>query len=138
MEVFNLFTRCIPQEGLARFESWRQRQAMVPDFRISLPMEGEARPVLHELKVISCSKSRYTPSSTARAVDKRSAELHKEYVAKARAADRQCGGVEVRRVGPVEAKLASLGQVRGLVFGNFSECSEDVHSLIEAIATSRV
>ena len=101
-------------------------------------MEGEARPVLHELKVSSCSKSRYIPSSTARAVDKRSAELNKEYLVKARAADRQYGGVEVGRVGPVEAKLASLGQVRGLVFGNFGECSEDVHTLIEAIATSRV
>ena len=62
MEVFNLFSRLIPQQGLARIDMFRQRQAMVPDFRIVLPMEGQVRPVLHELKVISCSKSRYKPS----------------------------------------------------------------------------
>ena len=138
MEVFNLFSRCLPQEGLARVDSWRQRQAMVPDFRIALPSEGTNRQVLHELKIISCSKSRYVPSWTARAVDKRSANLNKEYLEKAKTADRQFGGIEVGRVGPVERKLISLGQVRGLVFGNFAECSEDMHVLIEAIASSRV
>ena len=33
-EVFNLFSREIPQEGLARIERGRTRQAMVPDFKI--------------------------------------------------------------------------------------------------------
>ena len=36
MEVFNLFSRYIPQEGLARVERQRQRQAMVNDFKFML------------------------------------------------------------------------------------------------------
>ena len=138
MEVFNLFSRDIPQQGLARIDKDRQRQAMVPDFRIVMPMEGQTRPVLHELKVISCSKSRYVPSWVDRAVDKRAADLHKEYVGKAKAADQLYGGVEEGAVGPVENKLLSLGHVKGLVFGNFGECSEDTHNLLAAMATSRV
>ena len=38
LEVFNLFSREIPQQGLARIDSMRQRQSMVPDMKISLPM----------------------------------------------------------------------------------------------------
>ena len=138
LEVFNLFSREIPQQGLARIDSARQRQSMVPDMKITLPMEGQTRPVLHELKCISCSKSRYRPSWVARAVDKRSEALHQEYLAKARTTDQQYGGVEPGMVGPVEAKLMSFPQVQGLVFGNFGECSEATHNLLDVVATSRV
>ena len=123
MEVFNLFSRLIPQQGLARIDQFRQRQAMVPDFRIVLPMEGQSRPVLHELKVISCSKSPYKPSWTARAVDMRADDLHQEYVSKARSADRMYMCMGAGEVGLVENKLLSFGEVKGLVFGNFGECS---------------
>ena len=71
-------------------------------------------------------------------MDKISSNLNKEYLEKAKAADRQYVGIEVGGVGPVERKLISLGKVRGLVFGNFAECSEDMHVLIEALASSRV
>ena len=40
--------------------------------------------------------------------------------------------------GPVETKLASLGEVKGLVVGAFGEGSEDLHTLIHHLATSRV
>ena len=90
-----LYRLCLwAQEGLARVERQRQMQAMVPDFKFMLSIEGQSRPVLHELKVISCSKSRYKPSWTDRAVDRRAAALHQEYLDKARAADQQYGGVE--------------------------------------------
>ena len=92
---------------MARVERQRQRQAMVNDFKFMLSIEGQSRPVLYELKVISCSKSRYKPSWTDRAVDRRAAALHQEYLDKARAADQQYGGVEQGRVGPVENKLIS-------------------------------
>ena len=46
--------------------------------------------------------------------------------------------VEPGQVGPVEAKLHSLGQVRGVVFGAFGEASRPVHDLVDFIATSRV
>jgi hypothetical protein len=48
------------------------------------------------------------------------------------------GGVEEGRVGPVENKLLSFPTVQGLVFGSFGEASEGVHSLVEALAISRV
>ena len=95
MEVF-------PQQGLARIESGRQRQGMVPDFRITIPEAGQTRPVLHELKVISFGKTRYKPGSKDRAVDVRARNLHDEYMVKARKVDQQYGGVEVGMRGPVE------------------------------------
>ena len=40
--------------------------------------------------------------------------------------------------GPVERKLVELGEVRGIVAGNFGEVSQDTHSLMASLATSRV
>ena len=48
------------------------------------------------------------------------------------------GGVKEGRVGPVENKLLSFTTVQGMEFGSFGEASEGVHSLVEALATSRV
>ena len=136
-EVFNVFSRHIPQAGLSRIDKARDRQGMVPDFRISLPIGGEPRQVLHELKCISSSQSRYNPSWEVRGVDKRADQLHQEYVAKARRADQDHGGVVPGVVGGVERKLLTFPQVEGLVFGNWGEASQATHQLVEALATSR-
>ena len=93
--------------------------------------------VLHELKIISSSRSRYRPTCEKRAVDVRAGQLQGEYLMKARAADRR-QGVPEGVVGRVEAKLVSLGEVKGVVAGQFGEVSEDTHALIAALATSRV
>ena len=90
---------------------------MVPDFKISLAIGGETRQVLHELKIISSSQSRYKPSWEDRGVDKRAGQLYK-----ARKADQDRGGVEPVRVGGVERKLQTFPQVKGLVFGNCGHC----------------
>ena len=137
-EVFNLFSRHIPQAGLSRIERARDRQGMVPDFKISLAIGGETRQVLHELKVISSSQSRYKPSWTERGVDKRAGQLHQEYVTKAKKTDQDHGGVEPGMVGGVQRKLQTFPQVEGLVFGNWGEASQATHQLVEALATSRV
>ena len=117
----------------------RQRQALVPDMRITMldPADGVSRPIMHELKIISANKSRYNPNSEARAVDVRASKLQQEYVVKARAADR-VAGVRVGEVGRVEAKLVSLGKVQGIVCGNWGEVSEDTHALLHTMAVSRV
>ena len=60
VEVFNLLAGSIPQEGLSRMERGRKVQSIVPDMRISIPEEGNFVPRLHELKIISSSKTRYT------------------------------------------------------------------------------
>ena len=105
MEVVNLFSRHIPQVELARIERHRQKQGLIPDFLIKSTAGGEINSVLHKLKVISISQSRYKPSWDERAVDRRAGSLHEEYVGKARRADQLFGGMTGDRVGPVEAKL---------------------------------
>ena len=80
LEVFNLFSGLLTQQGLARIDKVRDRQAMVPDFRITLDLEGQPTPTLHELKVISSSRGRYKVTQMRRGVDKRAEELPDEYV----------------------------------------------------------
>ena len=137
LEVFNIFSRHIPQAGLARIDRNRDRQGMVPDMRITLTTGGISRQVLHEIKVISSSQSRYKPSWAERGVDKRADQLHQEYVGKARKADQVHGGVRQSVVGAVERKLLTYPKVEGIVFGNWGEASQATHQLVEELASSR-
>ena len=93
---------------------------------------------MHEVKVISCSKTRYKPNSQKRAVDARADLLPQEYLTKAKEADRKYNQIPVDEVGPVQRKLLELGEVKGIVAGNFGEVSEDTHALVAALATCRV
>ena len=139
IKVFNLFSGLTSQEGLSRMEAARQRQSIVPDLRINLSSaRHQNRLVLHELKVISASQSRYKPSWEQRAVDVRAGRLQAEYVGKARVSDTRHHGTGEGEVGPVQQKLLSLGDVRGLVFGNFGEASQDCHTLVAAMTDSRI
>ena len=121
-------------------ERGRKRQGLVPDFQMQLPCEGRQgnQLVLAELKVISSCPTRYRPDDTVRAVDRRSRELPGEYLKKAKDVDRIYGGVGDGQVGPVQRKLESFGPVRGLVFGAFGEASEEVATLVQTLAESRV
>ena len=47
-------------------------------------------------------------------------------------------GTALGTTGPVETKLGSMGEVKGVVVGAFGEGSEDLHSLIHHLAISRV
>ena len=74
VEVFNLFSGQLRQQGLAMIDRDRDRQAMVPDFRITLNAEGQIIYTLQELKTTSASRSRYKVTQTVRGdtgVDKR-------------------------------------------------------------------
>ena len=71
-------------------------------------------------------------------MDTRADLLPQEYLNKARAADQKYNEVQPGTVGPVERKLLELGEVRGIVSGNFGEVSEDTHALVAALATCRV
>ena len=142
VEVFNLFAACIPQEGLSRMERGHKVQSIVPDMRIMIPEEGNFVKRLHELKIISSSKTRYNPhrqgQEAMKAVDKRANELNSEYIKKARNTDQQYCGTVRGTTGPVETKLGTMGEVKGVVVGAFGEGSEDLHSLIHHLAISRV
>ena len=41
-------------------------------------------------------------------------------------------------VGPTARKVLQLGEVRGVVAGNWGEISEETHALLAHLATSRV
>ena len=142
VEVFNLFAGSIPQEGLSRMERGRKLQSIVPDLRISLPNEDNLVPSLHEIKIISSCPTRYAPhrrgQEATKAVDIRANQLHQSYVAKARATDRTYCGTPDGEMGPVERKLATMGEVEGLVVGAFGEVSAATHALIAHLAKSRV
>ena len=73
-----------------------------------------------------------------KAVDIRAGQLQQSYVAKARATDQAYCGTPDGTVGPVERKLASMGEVEGLVVGAFGEVSAATHALISHMAVSRV
>ena len=64
--------------------------------------------------------------------------LPQEYISKARGADQKHNQIPAGTIGPVERKLLELGEVRGIVSGNFGEVSEDTHALVAALATCRV
>ena len=72
-------------------ERGRKVQSIVPDLRISISVAGNLTPSLHEIKVISSSKTRYNPhrqgQEAARAVDVRAGQLQQEYMKKARTTD---------------------------------------------------
>ena len=97
---------------------------------------------LHEIKIISSSKTRYNPQregqQAVRAVDKRAGELTPEYFQKARNTDRLFCGTEPGTTGPVETRLGTMGHVEGIVLGATGEGSEPLHSLIHHLALSRV
>ena len=136
-------------------ERAKQRQSLVPDLRISIQPQavvdaevsrdlrvrraaGAVRGgggvveggVLHEVKIISSSKTRYKPNSLKRAVDSRADLLPQEYLNKARGADQTYNQIPPGEVGPVERKLVELGDLRGIVSGNFGEVSEDTHVMV--------
>ena len=49
-------------------------------------------------------------------------------------ADRDFVGTPAGEVGPVEARLNTYGEVKGLVFGAFGEASKAVHEFVEMVA----
>ena len=139
-EVFNLFAREIPQEGLARIDRGRTRQTMVPDFKISIPQAGgRSEQQLFELKVVSSCNTRYprNPRPEGRAVDRRANLLQGEYTAKARKADKKYGNTPEGQIGRMEQKLLRFGKVRGLVVGAWGEISEDFKSLMEVMGEKK-
>ena len=63
MEVFNLFSGLVRQEGLSRLERAQQRQSLVPDLRIAIQPQAVAdaevaRDLRIKIEVQACSPSR--------------------------------------------------------------------------------
>ena len=141
VEVWGLFSHLIPSEALSRMESGRDRQAIVPDFRLNIPSDlGDTQVKLAELKVLTCCKTWYPTGSgvNVRATDKRANGLQSIYKNKARKVDQDIIGTAAGERGPVERKLEEYGDIMGLCFGAWGEGSSDVHELVGVIAKSRL
>ena len=55
---------------------------------------------------------------------------HKNTSKKTKEVDRKYSQVPEHTVGPVQRKLLELGDVKGIVAGNFGEVSEDTHVIV--------
>ena len=139
VEVWGLFSHLIPAEALTRMEKGRKRQAIVPDFRLTMPSPtGGSFSQLAELKIISCCESWYPVGSKVRGTDRRANGLQQEYRKKAKKVDQEVLGLPVDQRGPVERRLDEFGTVLGLCFGAWGEASEEVHRLVQVLAESRL
>ena len=134
-EVYGLFAACIPQAGraLASGMSQRKRQGLVPDFMLTLAIDGPERELLFELKTLHAGPSTYSGlHHRCEAVARRAQRLPAEYAAKARLIDQQFCGTAVGTTGPVETKLRTFDPVRGIVFGTWGEASPGTERLLTA------
>ena len=68
------------------------------------------------------------------AVAQRAHRVHTEYVTAARELDRRFHHTQQGITGPIETFLATFPRVRSLVWGQHGEASQDVHSLLAAVA----
>ena len=107
--------------------------------RISIPEEGNAIQRLHEIKIICSSRTRYAPhrqgQEATRAVDNRVRELNSEYIKMARATDEN-NTWHYRTSCDITRQTWRC--LKGVVVGGFGEGSEDLHTLIHHMDTSRV
>ena len=112
---------------------------MVPDLMFTNPSTGKRW--FADVKGLGRGTSTYKASDvkagrTAEAVARRGRAVHREYVRPAKHLDRKYGpaGLEDDETGPVEAKLAEYGRVRGFVFGAAGELSPDLMEFISELA----
>ena len=97
----------------------------------------ELRRLFFDVKTIFAGGGAYR-SARARdeasgAVAHRAHEVHHEY---RQHAERLDGNHSAPGTTPIRDRLNSFTQVRALVFGNYGECSADVHHLLDACATA--
>ena len=138
-EVWGLFKHLVPQDDLSRSDVNKQRQVMIPDFRVQISSAtGQTETMLAELK-FSSGREFYKPGVRQRqfrkGVNRRADLLMEEYRKKADEMDRLLGE---EGQGRVRRRLDEFGDLLGLVFGQFGEASDDVHQLVEHLADSRI
>ena len=108
----------------------------MPDLLINFPNNVVNPDYLGEIKLLSAGKTWY--HSRKKVVDVRAERLPKEYKDKTHTIDKVYNGVSDNQVGPVELKLQSFGVIQGLVVGQFSECSQDLHNLLLNFADEKI
>ena len=148
VEVFGLFARVIPQEGLSRIDRGRMRQGIVPDFMVN-ENSGIYNATLADLKFINGTAARYprkfgNMERFEKAVQKRATLVDSEYKRHAIKLDvglcniTKAARGQLQEEGPVQKKLADFGKVEGWCFGVWGEASDEVHSLLNNIVEARI
>ena len=115
-------------------EGMRKREIIQPDFLFQRAT-GE---YLGDVKTISFTTSNYGGLKRTEphlAVNTRARKVHKEYLNKAKAADRKWNHTPQNAVGPIELRLNEFGAVRPFVFGFLGETNNAVRKLVKDIAT---
>ena len=108
-----------------------------PDFKFQLfSSNGLPESRVADIKTVSCGAPTWYKSGV-RAVDRRAAVVPGEYLAKARAMDRELG-FESPNQGPVGRRLQEFSPVIPLIFGGFAEVSEGVHNLLDVLSRARL
>ena len=148
LNVFNILSRAaLDVNARTRllsgmpFQSGHRR--IVPDLQFSEGAGGMER--LADVKTLSFTIGHYTravvygPSSP---VDRRALAVHPEYLAHARAIDREFAGGGPRAEGgihlpgPMELAILAHGDVVGLAVGNFGEASTPCHQILNKVANA--
>ena len=135
-EVFGLFAALIAQFDSFMRLARRTRQGLVPDFQVR---DQHRHLYLADVKTINVGKTHYKSSDfrvgkRARGVERRANAVNADYHRKARKIDREYNGTPPGEMGPVEARLAEFGKVRGFAFGAFGEASEAVRDFVRTVA----
>ena len=150
-EIFGLFSDLIPIQAVmdgGQLQDVRSRHGKVPDLMLRLPLttygqevqQGGATDTLCELKLLNAGVSRYPrsgPQAQEKAVNRRARALQGEYEGKLSKLDQDFHGTAPGQTGPLVQRLRSFPRLQGLVIGAFSECSDDIHLIVDYIAESR-
>ena len=135
-EPYGMFSDLIPQQPHNRIDARRRaRQVIRPDFKFTVSSRnGIPESRVADVKTVSCgAPSWYKPG--VRAVKRRAVLVQGEYAKDARDMDIELG-VDVDNIqGPVTRRLQEFSPVIPLVFGGFCEVSEEVHNLIDILAS---
>ena len=138
-EVYGLFAPLLPQVARDHYDQLpkRKRQGIVPDMRVTCRQQaaGPMQSVLVELKTLHYAPTTYpTCEERCAAVERRAGRIGAEYLGRARALDRRWHHTLPDSQGPIETRLRTYGEVRGLVFGSWGEASPDVSWLLAEAA----
>ena len=140
-EVYGLFSDLLPastEEDGGELEWGRNRQGLIPDFRLRLPTPEGTSDSLAELKIVGAGVTWYPRGVEGRGTDRRAGGLPRLYKRKLSKYDTKYHGTANGQTGPLVQRLESYGKLWGLVVGPWGEGSKDLHSLVKIIGESMV
>ena len=137
MRFSDLISAAVEADG-GGLEWGRNRQGLIPDFRIRLPTSEGPTDSLAELKITSAGVTWYPRGVEGRGTDRRANGLPRLYRNKLAKYDTKYHGTGPGQTGPLVQRLESYGKLWGLVVGPWGDGSKDLHTLVKIIGESSV